>query len=307
MALGKGLGSLIPTFKTNTGTPAASVGGSSFSNSSVSSKTGLETPKMPEGIKEGRLWHIPISLIRANSYQPRRIFEHQDLEDLINSIKEHGILQPLLVTEREDGTYELVAGERRLRSAMIAGLSTVPAVIKNIKGSQKLELALIENIQRKNLNPIEEAFAYERLMEEFKLTQEEVGKRVGKSRPYIGNILRLLDLPTEIQRGLVNGEISSTAARAILGLKNEKEQIKFYNKLLEEGGSVHDVESSISETKLKSGVNLRRDPLILDWEKKLREKLGTKVQITKTGAKGKIVIDYYSDEELRRLMGEMTK
>lgn len=302
MALGKGLGSLIPTFK-----PGVAGNSTPVNGFTTQSKTVLETPKMPEGSKEGRLWHIPISLIKANTYQPRRIFEHQDLEDLINSIKEHGILQPLLVTEMEDGTYELVAGERRLRSAMIAGLSTVPAVIKNIKGSQKLELALIENIQRKNLNPIEEAFAYERLIEEFKLTQEEVGKRVGKSRSYIGNILRLLELPTEIQRGLVNGEISSTAARAILGLKNEKEQIKFYTKLVEEGGSVHDVESAISETKLKSGINIRRDPLILDWEKKLREKLGTKVQITKTGTKGKIVIDYYSDEELRRLMGEMTK
>lgn len=300
MALGKGLGSLIPTKKVNTvevkKTETPTVSSAAAKNFSDDGNN-----------KDGRLWNVPISLIRANSYQPRRVFEHQDLEDLINSIKEHGILQPLLVTEKEDGTYELVAGERRLRAATIVGLSTVPAVIKNIKGSQKLELALIENIQRKNLNAIEEAFAYERLMAEFKMTQEEVAKRVGKSRPYIGNILRLLDLPMEIQKGLVEGEITATAARAILGLKNPKEQIKFYNKIIEEGASVHETEREVAEKKTKSGFSLRRDPLVLDWEKKLRERLGTKVQITKTGSKGKVIIDYYSDEELRRLMSELIK
>jgi len=298
MPLGKGLGSLIPTKKTTT---------VEVKNIGVTVPSAVVKNFSEDGNKDGRLWNVPISLIRANSYQPRRVFEHQDLEDLINSIKEHGILQPLLVTEKEDGTYELVAGERRLRAATIAGLSTVPAVIKNIKGSQKLELALIENIQRQNLNAIEEAFAYERLMAEFQLTQEEVAKRVGKSRPYIGNILRLLDLPMEIQKGLVDGEINATTARTILGLKSPKEQINFYHKIVKNGTSVHEVEREVAEKKVSSGLSLRRDPLVLDWEKKLRERLGTKVQITKTGKKGKVIIDYYSDEELRRLMSELIK
>ncbi|KKR48450.1 MAG: ParB-like protein partition protein [Candidatus Magasanikbacteria bacterium GW2011_GWC2_40_17] len=296
MPLGKGLGSLIPNFK-QTGATAETTtksfaGGNNFAGGSA-------------GSKENQLWNIPVSLIKANAYQPRQVFEHQDLEDLVNSIKEHGILQPLLVTENEDGSYELVAGERRFRAAQILGLSTVPALIKKIKGSAKLELALIENIQRKNLNPLEEAFAYQRLINEFALTQEEVAKKVGKSRPYIGNHLRLLSLPEEIKNGLIEGEISSSSARAILGLSSAKEQIKFYHKLKGNGATVHQVETQVAAERLKKTGLTRRDPLVLDFEKRLREKLGTKVEITKNGAKGKITIEYYSDEELRRLVKEI--
>lgn len=295
MPLGRGLSSLIPNLKNQI----------NFSrNIKIEAKQG-ETAKNPK--KEGELWHIPISLVKANAYQPRKVFDHQGLEDLINSIKEHGVIQPLLVTEKEDGTYELIAGERRWRAAKIVGLTTVPAVIKNVSGSEKLELALIENIQRQNLNPLEESFAFERLVKEFNLTQEEVGKRVGKSRSFIGNSLRLLSLPEEIQKGLTDGLISSTAARAILGLENNRDQLNMYHQLLKERASVHSVEEAVASKRWQKKGITRRDPLIVDYEQKIRETLGTKIKITKKGEKGTIVIDYYSEEELKRLIREIIK
>src|SRR3989339_2075456 len=155
-----------------------------------------------------KVWQIPLSEIVPNAEQPRRTFSHAELEDLIASIKKHGVLQPITVVEKTDGGYELIAGERRLRASQMAGLATVPALVRTATRQQKLELALIENIQRQDLNPVEEAFAYKRLMEEFHLTQQEVADQVGKSRPAVANIIRLLDLPEEIQRALMDGKIS---------------------------------------------------------------------------------------------------
>lgn len=296
MPLGRGLGSLIPNFRSTAVSPATEI---RSADSDFKTTAG--------GSKDGQLWQIPISLIKANVYQPRQNFNHQDLEELINSIKEHGVLQPLLLTEKDDGTYELIAGERRWRAAQIAGFSTVPAMIKKVSGSEKLELALIENLQRENLNPLEEAFAFERLLREFSLTQEEVAKRVGKSRPYVGNALRLLGLPEEIRKGLVAGVISRSAARALLGLESLREQLKFFRRLIKEEKSVGEIERSVAAERYKVRGLTRRDPLIIDYERKLRERLGTKVRLTERKGRGAVMIEYYSPEELKRIIKEIMR
>lgn len=281
MALGKGLSSLIPQQK------GKAVG---------HTETG----------DADRIWHIPLSEIVPNAEQPRKTFSHAELEDLVASIKEHGIMQPVVVTEKADGGYELIAGERRLRASQIAGLATVPAIVRMATGQEKLELALIENIQRQNLNPIEEAFAYRRLMDEFGLTQEDVAKKVGKSRPLVANMVRLLDLPEEIQKALMDGALSMGKARAILSLKDERDQMRVFAEMTGRQASVRDVERAVAgrgEASRKGSV--RRDPNVSAQEKLLEERLGSRVTITKRGEKGKIVIEFFSGEELRRLMSEL--
>ena len=225
----------------------------------------------------------------------------------MNSIKLHGILQPLIVTEREDGGYELIAGERRLRASTIAGLATVPAIVRGATRQEKLELALIENIQRQNLNPIEEAFAYERLMAEFGLTQEAVSERVGKSRSQIANTVRLLDLPEPIQKALSDGKISVGKAKAILSLKSPDEQLKIFSEMIGERASVRDVERAIAAHAVGSRKgSVRRDPNLTAQEQLIQDRLGSSVRITARGEQGTITITYYSKEEFKRLMGELT-
>ncbi|MFA6427788.1 MAG: ParB/RepB/Spo0J family partition protein [Candidatus Magasanikbacteria bacterium] len=287
MALGKGLNSLIPQ-----------------------QKKVLHIIRHETGIaqrQDDKIWHVPISEITPNAHQPRQYFDHQGLEDLVSSIKEHGILQPLIATEKEDGGYELIAGERRLRSAQIAGLATVPVLVRSATEQQKLELALIENVQRQNLNPIEEAFAYSRLMEEFNLTQEQVAQRVGKSRPAVANTIRLLDLPDAIQKSLADGTLSAGKAKALLTLKNSEEQLEVFKSMMGQQMSVRDVEHLVSqkpETSRKGSV--RRDPNIRAQEEMIEERLGTRVSITQKGEKGTIVIAYHSREELKRLVQELS-
>ena len=285
MALGKGLGSLIPQQKKRKTIRKETNGSNSHD----------------------RIWHVPLSEIIPNSEQPRKEFSHKDLEDLVSSIKKHGILQPVTVTEREDGGYELIAGERRFRSAEIAGLATVPAIVRTATQQEKLELALIENIQRQNLNPLEEAFAYQRLIEEFGLTQQEVSEQVGKSRPQIANTIRLLDLPNEIQKGLIDGKLSVGKARAILSLKDEKEQLKVYKEMTGEKATVRDVERVVATHGQQSRKgSVRRDPNIHAQEELMEERFGARVRITQKGEKGVIQIHYHSKEELKRLIQELT-
>lgn len=285
MALGKGLSSLIPQQK-NRKTTRKQTSSSKHS--------------------EGQLWHVPISEIVPNSEQPRKEFSHAELENLVASIKKYGILQPVTVTERGDGGYELIAGERRFRSAQIAGLATIPAIVRNATQQEKLELALIENIQRQNLNPIEEAFAYKRLIEEFGLTQKEVAEQVGKKRPTVANMVRLLDLPEPVQKALIDGKISVGKARALLSLKSEADQMSTFQSMIGERMNVRDVERNVASKGIKSRKgSTRRDPNIRAQEELLEERLGTKVQISGKGEKGRIVIEYYSKEELKRLMGEL--
>lgn len=295
MPLGRGLSSLIPSFKS----------ADHFARTETIKK-GEEKISAEE--KTGRLWQIPLNSIRPNPYQPRRDFSHQDLEELIGSIKEHGLLQPLLVSEMEDGNYELIAGERRWRAMEILGWPTAPAIIRRVKDSEKLELALIENIQRKDLNPVEEAFAYERLVDEFGLTHEEISRKVGKSRPYVSNILRLLTLPAEIQKGLIDGVINFSFGRALLGLASVNEQMKVFRQSIKEKNiSSNVLVEQAAEDKLRLTGETRREAQIIDYERKLREVLGTKVRITKRGEKGTLKIDYYSEEELQRVVRTILK
>lgn len=287
MALGKGLNSLIP------------------SKSSSRRVTRKETGSTN---KADRLWHIPISEIVPNTEQPRKEFSHSDLEDLVASIKKHGILQPITVTERDNGGYELIAGERRFRASTIAGLVTIPALVRSATQQERLELALIENIQRQELNPIEEAFAYQRLIEEFNLTQQQVSEQVGKSRPAIANRLRLLDLPDVIQKALIDGKISSTKARTILSLKDEKEQVKMFTDIQNSGGAtLAELESAVARKGPSSRKgSVRRDPNILAQEEMIEERLGSKVKISLRGEQGTIEISFYSKDELKRILKELT-
>jgi len=275
MALGKGLGALITPTNNN----------------------------KKEDNFEGRIWQIPLSKIIANSHQPRKNFEEKSLIDLANSIKEHGVLQPVVVVESKDGGYELVAGERRTRASKMAGLTTIPAIVKKMKEQQKLEVALIENIQREDLNPIEEAFSYKRLIEEFGLTQEEVSQKVGKSRSAIANSIRLLELPDQIQIALVSKKINSGQARALLSLKDETEQLNMLSSMLGEKISVREIERSV---RVKTGhKQSKKDPNIAYLENELRESLGTKVNIKQKGEKGSIIIDFYSKEEFESLLDKL--
>ncbi len=242
---------------------------------------------------------IPVDNIEPNPMQPRTTFGHDDLEALIESIKVHGIIQPIIVTKVDDG-YQLIAGERRLRSAKIIGLNTVPAIVREAGEQEKLELAIIENVQRTNLNPIEKAVAYQRLMDEFSMSQESVGEKLGVSRSVVANTLRFLDLPVEIQEALAEHRITEGHAKIIAGLDNEKDQKKFLDKILQYNFTVRDAEkekqkfgSSVKKHSLKSA-----DPLLQEKEDMLRSFLNTKVIVKKSGGQGQLVIEFYSDEEL---------
>lgn len=285
MALGKGLSSLIPQ---------------QGLRKIIRHETGVAD-------NNDKIWHIPISEIVPNSEQPRKTFSHQEMEDLVSSIKKYGVLQPIVVTEKTDGGYELIAGERRLRASQIAGLATVPALVRSVTQQEKLEIALIENIQRQSLNPIEEAFAYNRLLVEFNLTQEQVSDQVGKSRSTVANMIRLLALPEVIQKALVDGKLSVGKAKALLSLNTEKEQMEVFASMLGEKMTVRDVAREVEGRGEKSRKgSVRRDPNIIASEQLLEERLGTKVHITQKGNSGTIVIDYYSKEELKKLISELT-
>ena len=250
---------------------------------------------------EEMVMQIPVDKIKANPHQPRTDFNHESLEDLISSIKEHGILQPLIVTLDADG-YQLITGERRLRAAQVLEFKTVPAIVREAEEQQKLELALVENLQRKNLNPIEEAVAFQRLIDEFNLTQEEVGKKVGKSRTAITNTLRLLTLPTDIQKALINEQINYSIARVIVGLPPEQ-RMPFFKKVLKQDLTVRAVEGEAKKVAVKRHFRqVQKDPIVLAKEAELQQAIGTKVSIKKSGSSGQIIIEFYSDEELSELV-----
>lgn len=282
MSLGRGLGALI--------TPTI---GRQKKEYSTGSKDNTVRPPA------GKIWEVPVSEITAASKQPRQYFDPAELDNLASSVKKFGILQPLLLSEKKDGGYEIVAGERRWRAAKLAGLMVVPAIVKALKDQEKLEIALIENIQREDLNPIEEAFAYKRLIEEFKLTQQEVSDRVGKSRPAVANSVRLLELPAPAQQALIEKKINSGQARAILSLETDKERLDALSSILGQKISVREMEQRARV--VRSG-GWRKDPNLTFLEEKLRKALGTRVAITQKGDKGTISINYFSKEELAKLI-----
>ncbi len=246
---------------------------------------------------------VALKQIIPNRYQPRTIFVEDHLEELAQSIKEHGVLQPIVVRRKGDGVYELIAGERRLRAATLAGLSAIPAVVRNSNDEKSLALALVENIQRQNLNPMEEAKAYSRLMGEFGLTQDLVASSVGKDRSSIANILRLLALHKEVQQFIESGELSLGHAKVLAGISTPSAQLQIAKRIVSEHLSVRQAEQLIAG---KKGANSNKNSKSLPnkfnhLEDQLRKHFGTKVQV-KTGARGgQLVIQYYSDEELDRV------
>lgn len=294
--LGRGLQSLIP--KRPLGSNFASPNsGLPTSNSQIRYSDSKQTSQS-NGVLE-----VPIDSIRPNPSQPREHFAHGALEDLIASIGEHGILQPLIVTSLGGGNYELIAGERRLRAAKLAGLQKVPVIVRAATEQQKLELALIENIQRQDLSPIEEAKAYCQLIDNYDLTQEEAAKKVGKSRAVVANALRLLNLPTEVQAAVVDGRITSSNARTLAGLSSPEEQKKWLKKMLKDGMTAREAEHKVT-IKKRTGLP---DPQVVADEEELREALGTKVKIEKKSGKGMIAVGFYSNEEYRALVKRLKK
>ncbi|MFA5935486.1 MAG: ParB/RepB/Spo0J family partition protein [Patescibacteria group bacterium] len=248
---------------------------------------------------------LPLDRIDPNPHQPRTHFDHGDLEDLVGSIKEHGILQPIVVTVKNDGRYELIAGERRLRASKIAGLEEIPALIRSATEQQKMELAIIENVQRSDLNPIEEAHAYLRLQNEFGMTQDEVGVRVGKSRPQVGNIIRLLQLPDLIQRALMEGTISMSNARTLLSLPTDQERLSLFEQMVAGNFTVRQTEARVAHPRRSVGI----DPNLAALEQQFRAAFGTRVTVKRDArGEGEVRIRFLNDEDLetirKKIVGE---
>ncbi len=251
-------------------------------------------------VEEGNVNEIPVEDIVPSKNQPRRTFEEEKIRELAESIKENGIIQPIVVRKIED-KYEIVVGERRYRAAKEIGLKKIPAVIRDFSDEKTLEIALIENIQREDLNPIEEANAYRTILKKEKITQEELAKRIGKSRSYVANILRLLDLPEKIQDYVSRGTISVGHAKAIMSLKSEDEQIKLAEDIVKRGYSVRRVEGLTREKNVSRGTS-DKNPYIADLEEKLIERFGTKVQIRYRNGRGALIIEFFSEDDLERIL-----
>ena len=263
-------------------------------------------PKM-EAEKEEVIKEIAINELRPNPYQPRKVFSDEAIEELKQSILEHGILQPIIVRKSIKG-FEIVVGERRYRAAKAAKLEVIPAVVRELSEQQMMELAVLENLQREDLSPIEEGIAYQTLMKKLKFTQEELAKRLGKSRPHIANIVRLLSLPKAVQNYITDGKISMGHGRALLGLKNKDKLPALVDKILKDGLNVRQLEYLIQQ--LNENVSRETKPekretknvFIKEQETFLRERFGTTVHIKQNKNKGKIEIEFFSNDDLERIL-----
>lgn len=254
----------------------------------------------------GRVMDISIDEISPNPWQPRRDFDEESLNALASSIRENGLIQPVVVRKKKDGTYELAAGERRWRAAKMAGLTVIPAISKEYDDRSMAEMALVENLQRKDLNPVDEGMAYRKLMDEYGLTQENISQKVGKSRPYVANMVRLLDLPEEVKDFLSKGQLTAGQARPLLGLESDAEKVQLARRIVKEDLSARKVEDIIREGK---EPKKKEDPPAAAFMKAVEEKLGlsvgSKVRIRigkgKNAHKGTISISFSNDEEFQRI------
>ncbi len=246
---------------------------------------------------------MSLDKIVVKDNQPRKTFNQEALQEMAQSIEEHGVLQPLLVRPLDDGSYELVAGERRLRAAIMAGLKKVPVIVKDMAEAAAWEAALIENLQRENLNPMEEALAYQEMLDQYGYTQKEISNRIGKSRTHVANMVRLLRLPEVVRNMVTEGQLSAGHARAILSIKNEDQQIDLAKKILRQGMSVRDTEGAKTKrVRNRSRGTAAKDPHLMFVEQKFEELLDTKVRIIKQKSGGKIEVSFYDEEELGRIM-----
>jgi len=300
--LGRGLGSLIPNKKEEPKQEASYFSARTFNEEG---EHGVDASVARSIIRD-----VPVDAIASNKYQPRKYFDERKLKELADSIKEHGILQPLVVIERDDSKgYELVAGERRLRASKLAGLSTVPVIIRSFNDLERLELALIENIQRADLNPIEEAEAYQKLNDEFGLTHEQIAERLGKSRPVVSNALRLLRLPAEIQEAISKGAITEGHAKVLMEIKDDEKRMELFKKVLSQKLTITDTSSEVKRVGVATHTRrINKDPNIAALEDELRDRLGTKVSIKKKGKHGGVIaIEYYGQEEFRELLEKLNQ
>ncbi len=263
-----------------------------------------------QSIDESSILELDIHDIEPNRQQPRKHFAEGALEELAASLKIHGMIQPVVVKKNKEGYYELIAGERRWRAAKIAGLSTIPAICKNWEEGKAFEAALVENLQREDLNPMEEAESYARLQEEFHLSQEQIADKVGKSRPAVANAMRLLQLDNRVQHFLVDGRLTAGHARALLGLEDGNTQFELAEHIIEEGLNVRQTEALVKEmtengekkTKEKNKPSMESLAVLHAIEEDLKGIFATKVKINQKKNKGKIEIEYYSPEDLDRLL-----
>jgi ParB family chromosome partitioning protein len=260
-----------------------------------------------EVIDRPRAVEIPVDRLSPNPFQPRRSFTEEGLEQLADSIRHHGILQPIVVRPSGDG-YQLIAGERRWRAAQIAGLQRIPAVVRELDDPGMVQVALIENLQREDLNPIEEASAYRRLMDEFNMTQEQLSSAIGRSRPAIANAVRLLNLPEAIQRAVEERKLSEGHARCLLAISNQGDQLKVAAEIIANGLNVRQAEELVKGTTQNvSRETIRKptsqeDPNAVRLTQRLGERLGTRVKLSGSVSKGKLEIEYYSAEDLDRIL-----
>ncbi|HEX6532365.1 MAG TPA: ParB/RepB/Spo0J family partition protein [Nitrospira sp.] len=276
-ALGRGLDALLPTTK-----PAP-------------------MPELPE------VQHLGVDAIVPNRYQPRQKFSAQELSELAASLKQSGLLQPVLVRRKGDGMYELISGERRWRAAREAGMETIQAVVRNCSDEESMLLALVENLQREDLNPMEMARAYQRMMNEFGLTQDIIAQRVGCERSSIANSVRLMNLPMEVQELIESGQLSAGHAKVILGLANPAEQLRVANLVIVRNLSVRETEKILASSVIirkRNAKEPRRSPL-LDVEERLQKRLGTKVSVLNGKSGGKVIIHYFSPAELDGILEQL--
>jgi ParB family chromosome partitioning protein len=296
--LGRGLSSLIPPKKITEPNSSFNYFGNDLKNKASQDES--------SGNNRNAVMEIEIVKIVPNPHQPRTNFDKEKLEELTASIREHGIIQPIIASFKE-GQYEIIAGERRFQAARLAGLKKVPVIVREVTNQQKLELAIIENIQRHDLDPIEEAASYFKLAEEFDLSQEEIAIKVGKSRSAIANKMRLLKLPIEIQKALTDGKINEGHAKAILALESLEKQMALFELILKNSLTVRQTEEKTQEVSVRTHKRiLHTDVQTKEIEDRLTNFLGTKVKVVKAGKGGKIVVEYYSEEEFKSLLQKIS-
>ena len=295
--LGRGIGALIPTSEN----PAERPIDVFFTENQTSDENLLPVPG-------ARFGHLELSSIVPNPKQPRSVFEPEAFAELVHSIRELGVLQPIVVRQLSEGNYELIMGERRLRASKEAGLDKIPAVIRETADENMLRDALLENLHRSDLNPLEEASAYQQLLEDFGITQDELATRIGRSRPKITNTIRLLRLPAEVQRKVAAGVLSAGHARAILGAADEERMVALANKTINEGLSVRSLEELVSVDKPEKRGKVKpgsRQDSLKSMAEQIGDKLGTTVKISLGKSKGQLVIEFASIADLQRILGEM--
>ncbi|MCX8529365.1 MAG: ParB/RepB/Spo0J family partition protein [Rhodoluna sp.] len=294
--LGRGIGALIPTEPAERPIDVFFTDGGSQADNLVP-------------VPGARFGYLDLNAIVPNAKQPRSVYEPEAFAELVHSIRELGVLQPIVVRELSAGSYELIMGERRLRASKEAGLSKIPAVVRETADENMLRDALLENLHRSDLNPLEEASAYQQLLEDFGITQEVLADRIGRSRPRITNTIRLLKLPTEVQRKVAAGVLSAGHARALLGATSEERMVELANKVINEGLSVRSLEElvAIDRPSTKRGTIQpgKRQDALKGIAEQLGDKLGTSVRISIGKAKGQIVIDFASVADLNRIIAEM--